>query len=175
MLGDFVRGFGRKRLPSGMNGSDRFCEFLVDRIFQQVTLRSCFECAKDLYIAFLGRQHDYLRIGKFCSNRDDGIEAIHLRHLHIHERDIRTMRTELLDRLTSIRGFGYQSQIRFTTDEYGYTLSYENMIVHCKNPYWSVGLSHVLSFPSHLFLWPSAFQSTRKAAPTSRTLSPLEY
>jgi hypothetical protein len=33
MLGDFVRGFGRKRLSSGMNGSDRFHEFLVKCIF----------------------------------------------------------------------------------------------------------------------------------------------
>ena len=33
MLGDFVRGFGRKRLSSGMNSSDRFHEFLVKCIF----------------------------------------------------------------------------------------------------------------------------------------------
>jgi hypothetical protein len=44
------------------------------------------------------------------------------------------MRTELLDCLTPIRGFGYQGQFRFTTDEYGYALSYENMIVNGKNP-----------------------------------------
>ena len=33
MLGDFVRRFGRKRLSSGMNRSDRFHEFLVKCIF----------------------------------------------------------------------------------------------------------------------------------------------
>ena len=38
MLGDFVRGFGRKRLSSGMNGSDRFHEFLVKCIFLAGTL-----------------------------------------------------------------------------------------------------------------------------------------
>ena len=36
MLGDFVRGFGRKRFFSAMNGSDRFYQFLVKRGFQQV-------------------------------------------------------------------------------------------------------------------------------------------
>ena len=44
------------------------------------------------------------------------------------------MRAVLLNSLTPIRGFGYQSQFRFTSDEYSYALSYENMIVNCKNP-----------------------------------------
>src|SRR5271165_2920219 len=134
MLGDFERGFGRKSLYAAMNCSYRVYQFLVNRIFQQVTLRSCFECPKNLYIAFVGRQYDDFRIRKFCTNRDDGIEAVHLWHLQVHQRDVRAMCTELLDCLTPIRGFCNQSQITFGTDEHSYALSYENMIVHCENP-----------------------------------------
>src|SRR5271167_4341026 len=117
-----------------MNRSDRFCEFPVNGVLEQVASCSCLECAKDLYIAFVRRQHDDFRVGKFCPNCDDRIQAVHLRHLQVHERDVRAMRTELLDCLTPIRGFGDQSQLTFGTDEYSYALAYENMIVHCKNP-----------------------------------------
>jgi hypothetical protein len=78
-----------------MNRSDRLYEFLVKRIFEQVTSCSCFECSKDLYIALVGRQHNDFRFGKFAPNGGDGIQAVHLRHLQVHERDVRPMRTEL--------------------------------------------------------------------------------
>src|SRR5271157_5032531 len=133
MLGDFVRRFGRKRLSSGMNRSDRSYEFLVKRIFQQITLCSCFERAKNLYIALIRRQDDDFRIRKLPPNRDDRIEAVHLRHLQIHQRNVGAMRTEQLDSLAAIRSFGDQSQIRLSTDEHGYALPYQGMIVNCKN------------------------------------------
>jgi hypothetical protein len=82
---------------------------------------------------FVGRQYDDLRIWKFSSNRDDGIESVHLRHLQIHERDVWTMGTELLDRLAAVRGLGDQSHIRLGADEYGYALPYEGVVVNRQN------------------------------------------
>jgi len=49
---------------------------------------------------------DDLRIGKISPNRDDRLEAVHLRHLQVHQHDIRAMRTEPLDGLAAVRGFG---------------------------------------------------------------------
>jgi len=106
----------------------------VNRIFEQVTSCSSFEGTKNLDIAFVSRQYDDLRLGKFSTNRRDGIEAVHLGHLQVHNRDIRPMRAKFLDCLAPIRSFRYQSQFRFTTDECSYALSYKNMIIHCKNP-----------------------------------------
>ncbi len=143
----------------------------MNRVFEQVTSRSCFEGAKNLHIALVGRQYDDLRIGKFSSNRGDGIEAIHLRHLQVHERDVWAMRTELLKRLASIRCLGHQSHIGLRTDKYRYPLPYENMIVNCKNPDWMCPLTHVLCFPSHLYVSRVAAQSTRKASRILRRLS----
>ena len=102
MLGDFERGFGRKSLLAAVNRSDRVYQFLVNRILEQITLRSCFECPKNLYVALVGRQHDNFRIGEFSSNRHDRIEAVHLRHLQIHQRDVWTMCTKQLDRLAAV-------------------------------------------------------------------------
>ena len=78
---------------------------------------SCFECANNLYITFVGRQDNDSRIREFSPNRDDGIEAIHLRHLEIHQRDVGSMLTELLHSLAPIRGFGDQSHIGLSTEE----------------------------------------------------------
>ena len=94
---------------------------------------SCFEGAKNLNVALVGRQHDNFRIGKFSPNRYDRIEAVHLRHLQVHQRDVWTMSTELLDRLAAVRGFGDQSHIRLGADEYGYALPYEGMVVNRQN------------------------------------------
>jgi hypothetical protein len=41
-----------------------------------------------------------------AADRDDRIESAHLRHLQIHQRDVRTIQTKLLDGLTPIPGFG---------------------------------------------------------------------
>jgi len=57
----------------------------VDRIFQQVTLRSCFQRAKNLNVALVGRQHDHFRVGKFSvcliwitANRRSWTASVHL-------------------------------------------------------------------------------------------------
>jgi hypothetical protein len=97
-------------------------------------LRSRFERPKNLYVAFVGRQHDDLRVPKFSPNRRDGIEAVHLGHLQVHNRDIRPMRAKLLDCLAPIRGFRDQSHIWFVTEQDSYAFPNEDMIVNCKNP-----------------------------------------
>src|SRR5271165_6024987 len=48
VLSQLVRGFGRERLPAGVNGSDCLYEFLVKHAFEQVSLCSRFEGAKNL-------------------------------------------------------------------------------------------------------------------------------
>jgi len=53
--------------------------------------------------------------------------------LQIHQRDVWTMGTELLDRFAAVRGFGDQSHIRLRADEYGDALPYEGMVVNRQN------------------------------------------
>src|ERR1700747_229836 len=95
MLGDFEGGFGRKSLFAAVSRSDRFYTFLVNSILEQITLRSRLECSKNLYIAFIGRQHDDLCVPKFSPNRRDGIEAVHLGHLEVHRRSIEQEPTQI--------------------------------------------------------------------------------
>ncbi len=44
------------------------------------------------------------------------------------------MCTKLLDSLAAVRGFGNQSHIWLSADEYRYSLPYQGMIVNRKNP-----------------------------------------
>ena len=67
MLGDLIRRFRGKRLFPGVNRSNGFREFLVNRVFQQIALRSRFESVENLYIALVGRQHNDFRIGCISS------------------------------------------------------------------------------------------------------------
>jgi len=64
-----------------------------------------------------------------AANRGDRIQAVHLRHLQVHEREVRPMGAELLNRFAAIRRFANQRQIRFGTDQDGDALSHQNMIV----------------------------------------------
>ena len=50
VLSQLVRGFGRERLPAGMNDSDCLYELLVKRAFEQVSLCSRLESAKNLNV-----------------------------------------------------------------------------------------------------------------------------
>jgi hypothetical protein len=52
------------------------------------------------------------------------------------------MRTKLLDRLATVRRFADQSHVGLSADEYGYTLSYEGVIVNRKNSYLSRRITH---------------------------------
>ena len=79
----------------------------------------CFERSANLYIALVGREHNDLCIGKFAPNRVDRIQAVNLRHLQIHQRNVWPMRTKLLDRLAAVRCFADQCQIGLSTDQYG--------------------------------------------------------
>ena len=67
--------------------------------------------------------------GHSPQNRDHGIDAIHHRHLQVHEGDIRTMGSELVDRLAAIGSLSNQFQIGLNGQQRGHTLAEEGMVV----------------------------------------------
>ena len=40
--------------------------------------------------------------GNSCANRDHGLDTVHLGHLQVHQGDVGTMRSELVDGLAAI-------------------------------------------------------------------------
>jgi hypothetical protein len=52
------------------------------------------EGAGRLHIALVGGQHDDASLGEFAKNGVDGIQAAHVGHLQIHQRDVGSMLAE---------------------------------------------------------------------------------
>jgi hypothetical protein len=76
----------------------------VPAILQQAGPRAGFERPQDLLVPGVCGQYSDSRFGKFPANRDHRINTIHFRHLQVHQGDVRTVATELVDRLPPILG-----------------------------------------------------------------------
>jgi hypothetical protein len=55
-------------------------------------------------------------------NRGQCLQAIHFKHLQVHQGDVRAVRPELLNRVSSIRGFRHQAHVQLSSQEGGYPL-----------------------------------------------------
>ena len=60
------------------------------------------ERPQNLDISYVSGQHDDSCPSEFATNRDDGLDAVHLRHLQIHQCHIRPVHSKLLYRLKAI-------------------------------------------------------------------------
>ena len=67
-------------------------------------------------------------------NGDQRVEAVHLRHLQVHQRDVRPVSPELLDRVAAVGGLCHQRHVRLDADEPGDPVANERMIVDRENP-----------------------------------------
>ena len=81
-------------------------------------------------------------------NGDERVEAIHLRHLQVHQRHVRTMRAELLDRFATVGGLCDQGHIRLDPHETGDPFAHEWMVVHRENPNGRAAAAHDASPPT---------------------------
>lgn len=106
----------------------------MQSILEQVSPRASLQGALNLDVSRVGGEHDDAGIGEFPENGDHGIQAIHFRHLQVHEGYVGMVLAKLLDRLTPIRSFANELHIRLTTDEPGDSFSQDRMVVDRQNP-----------------------------------------
>src|ERR1700733_754408 len=105
MLRDFGGKLRRQSLLSGVDGANRLQQFLSQRGLQQVSLCASLQRTYYLNVAYVSREDDDSCSGELAANRADCIDATHLRHLQVHERDIRVVLAELRHRFPSVGGF----------------------------------------------------------------------
>jgi hypothetical protein len=60
-----------------------------------ILLEVCAGIPPRKYIAFVGREHDDTRVRVFLADCDDGVDPAHIRHLDVHEGDVRSHAAEL--------------------------------------------------------------------------------
>src|SRR5271157_218160 len=133
MLGYFVGRLWGKGLFPCMDGTDGVQQFLMQSILQQVSLSPCLECTENLYIAGVGRQHNNSCVGKLVANSNECVDAIHLWHLQVHQRDVGMERTELLDSLAPGGRFSYHNHVRLNANETGDPFAHKGMVINCEN------------------------------------------
>ena len=118
----------------------------MERVLEQVALSTGFEGTQNVHVALIGRQHDQFGIRELRSNRDQRIEAIHLRHLNVHQRHVRTVRAELLDGFPTVGRFCDHGHIRLNPHETGDPFAHDWMVVDDENPNGELPTSRCVSF-----------------------------
>jgi hypothetical protein len=83
-----------------------------------------------LHIALVGCQHNEAGVRKLAADRRDCLNAVHARHLQVHQSYIRTMDTEEIDSLLSSGRFGYQFAVILAVNDSCDSLAQKGMIVH---------------------------------------------
>src|ERR1700682_1409839 len=102
MLGYLGGEFRSQALLTAMDSPDGLHQLLSQQTFQEINTSAGLERTLDLDIPGIGRQYDNARFGKLTANRVDRVDAGHIRHLQIHECDVRVVSSELLDGLPTI-------------------------------------------------------------------------
>src|SRR5271157_55348 len=107
----------------------------MQRILEQVGLSTGLERTQNLRIACVCRQHNHSGVGKFIANSNQRVKTVHFRHLQVHQRDVRTVRAELLDSLATIGRLAYYSHILLNANQPGDALAHDGMVVDRENSY----------------------------------------
>src|SRR5258708_5039131 len=169
MLGEFRGHFGRHPLLPGVNQTDGLQKFLPQKTLEQVAASAGFERAQHLNVSRVSGQNNNSRRRKLPANRNHGIDAVHFRHLQIHQGYIRTMDSELFDRLAAVGSLGNECHVRLTGQEGGHALAEERMVVDRENANRGPISAHLGDVP--YATEPGILNSTSVPAPTSLHIS----
>src|SRR5262249_31612308 len=84
-------------LGSGVHRADRVQEILSYKTLQYIRLCAALQGARGQCIASVSYKHHDARLRVFTPDRNNRVDAAHIGHLKIHERDVRLAGAELLD------------------------------------------------------------------------------
>ena len=89
--------------------------------------------ALDLDIPLERRQHHDAGVGKLAADRDQRVDAADVGQPKIHQRHVRTMLAEQLNRLAAGRGLGHDHHVGLAVDNRGDALAQKRMIVDAED------------------------------------------
>jgi hypothetical protein len=81
LVGDFARDEAATRVPR----PDRLEKIRAEGALEKIPDGAGLERTKCLRIALVGREDDHSRVRPFLADRGRGRDAVHLRHLQIHQ------------------------------------------------------------------------------------------
>jgi hypothetical protein len=78
----------------------------------------------------VGCQNDDASFRELATNGADGIDTAHLRHLKVHQSDVRTMRSKLFERLASIGSLRDELHICLIPNQRGNAFAQKWMVIY---------------------------------------------
>src|SRR5262245_7134742 len=130
-----LRGYLLRYSPlSGMDGSNGLQELPMHLSLQQITSCSRLDGSDHLSIAAVRRQNDDPGTRKLLLDFADCLDAVQAGQLDIHERDIRSVRSDLLNGFLSTGRLRHQLHVAFSVDQGRDPSTKKRMVVHRKNP-----------------------------------------
>src|SRR5262249_32570216 len=111
VLSELAADRSRQRLLSRMDCTDCVQKLLLDSILEEVSACAGLESAEGLNVTAVRSQYDDTSIGKLVTDRDNRVGTAHSRHLDVHQRHVRALSAELLNRVAAVRALRHHDHI----------------------------------------------------------------
>src|ERR1700734_2711522 len=98
-------------LVAGIYGSNGSQKILPPQAFQYVGARSCLKGSIRQGVTLIGCQNDGPCIGEFAADRDNRVDAVHIRHLDIDQEYVRSRGTIALEGFSSRSCLAYDRDV----------------------------------------------------------------
>src|SRR5581483_1277497 len=103
--------------PSAVHRPDGLQQLGPDHVLQEVTGDSGLQRSTRQRITLICGQDDNSGLWVSASDRGDSIDAVDVRHLEIHQRDVRSLLTEHFDGFPAVRRFAYDHHVLLALDD----------------------------------------------------------
>jgi hypothetical protein len=130
MIGELRGEFGWNAFFSSVHLPDGLDEFTRQHIFQQVASSAGFQGSLDFNITLEGRQHHDAGIGKFRSDRNERIDAAHIREPEVHQGHVRSVLSIFLDSFATAGRLGDQRHVGLIFDDCSNPSTHQRVIIH---------------------------------------------
>lgn len=105
-------------------------QVLAQHALEQVASGTSLDGTQGAYITFIGGQDNDFGLREFLAYCDGGVDAIHVRHLDIHEGDIRAQGAVTCQRFIASSGLTHQAHIGLAVYDAGDTLAKQRVVIH---------------------------------------------
>ena len=134
LLDDALRDLRVEQRFSACHRPQRLEQPRAGDVLQHVSCRARQQRGDDRFLLGERRQHQHLRRRQLAAHLAAGRDAVHAVHPHVHQHDVRLVRTRLLDRVSAVRRFGDHSKVRLDFERRAKAHPYHLVVIDDHQP-----------------------------------------
>ncbi|EEF24634.1 conserved hypothetical protein [Ricinus communis] len=116
-----------------MHGADGRQQLPAQHALEQIAGGAGGDRALRQHVALVRGEHHDAGVGEFLADGDGGVDAVHVRHLDVHQRDVRLQAAIRLHGLHAVRGLLQQLHVVFIGDHAGDAFAEHRVVVHAQD------------------------------------------